>query len=54
MSADSIAELYDSKADEYDEHYGESAYVIAMAWYFAGRSDGLRPSTGEDLLLARA
>jgi hypothetical protein len=26
-----------------DEHYGESAYLIAMAWYYSGKSDqGLR------------
>jgi hypothetical protein len=25
--------------DEYDEHIGESAYLIAMAWHFAGRND---------------
>jgi hypothetical protein len=26
--------------DEYDEHYGESAYLIAMAWYLSGKTDG--------------
>jgi hypothetical protein len=26
--------------DEYDEHFGESAYLIAMAWHFSGRTDG--------------
>jgi hypothetical protein len=25
--------------EEYDEHFGESAYLIAMAWHFSGRSD---------------
>ncbi|HEV8246670.1 MAG TPA: hypothetical protein VGP93_12920, partial [Polyangiaceae bacterium] len=25
--------------DDYDEHYGESAYLIGMAWYFSGSSD---------------
>ena len=25
--------------DEYDEHIGESAYLIAMAWHFSGRTD---------------
>jgi hypothetical protein len=25
--------------DEYDEHFGESAYLIAMAWHFSGRTD---------------
>jgi hypothetical protein len=29
--------------DEFEEHWGESAYIVAMAWYHAGRSDaGLR------------
>ena len=37
--------------DEYDEHYGESAYLIAMAWYFSGRSDsGLRDAA--DMLVS--
>jgi hypothetical protein len=26
-------------ADEYDEHAAESAYVIAMAWHWSGRTD---------------
>lgn len=30
----------DNVLDEYDEHLGESAYLIAIAWYFSGRSDG--------------
>jgi hypothetical protein len=25
--------------DDYDEHWGESAYVVAMAWHHAGRTD---------------
>lgn len=27
------------EADPYDEHWGESAYVVAMAWHWGGRSD---------------
>ena len=23
----------------YDEHWGESAYVVAMAWHWGGRTD---------------
>jgi len=25
--------------DDYDEHWGESAYVVAMAWHWSGRTD---------------
>jgi hypothetical protein len=29
--------------EEYDEHFGESAYLIGMAWFYSGKSDqGLR------------
>ena len=32
-----------AEADPYDEHWGESAYVVALAWHWSGRSDaGLR------------
>jgi hypothetical protein len=27
------------EADDYEEHWGESAYVVAMAWHWSGRSD---------------
>jgi hypothetical protein len=27
------------EVDPYDEHWGESAYVVAMAWHHGGRSD---------------
>lgn len=31
------------EVDEFDEHWGESAYLVAMAWFYAGRDDdGLR------------
>ncbi|MGE0549326.1 MAG: hypothetical protein AB7O24_23130 [Kofleriaceae bacterium] len=26
------------EVDDYDEHWGESAYVVAMAWHYGGRS----------------
>lgn len=25
--------------EEYDEHFGESAYLIAMAWFYSGKTD---------------
>lgn len=27
------------EVDPYEEHWGEAAYVVAMAWHFSGRSD---------------
>jgi hypothetical protein len=37
-----------SEVDEYDEHWGESAYVIALAWRATGRTDaGLFAAAGE-------
>lgn len=28
-----------NELDAYDEHWGESAYVVALAWYWSGRKD---------------
>lgn len=28
-----------NEVDEYDEHWGESAYIVAMGWFWGGRSD---------------
>jgi hypothetical protein len=28
-----------AEADDYDEHWGEAAYVVAMAWHWGGRAD---------------
>ena len=37
--------------DPYDEHWGEVAYVVAMAWHWGGRTDpSLR--TAADQLVA--
>jgi len=34
--------------DEYDEHWGEAAYLVAMAWHHGGRKDtALRSAAGE-------
>ncbi|MBZ0233093.1 MAG: hypothetical protein K8M05_12250, partial [Deltaproteobacteria bacterium] len=27
------------EVDDYDEHWGESAYVVAMAWFYQGKTD---------------
>jgi hypothetical protein len=36
--------------DEYDEHYGESAYLIGMSFYFSGRTDAALQSAADRLL----
>jgi hypothetical protein len=28
-----------AEIDEFDEHWGESAYVVAMAWFYQGKTD---------------
>jgi hypothetical protein len=40
----------ESMPDEYDEHYGESAYLIGMSWYFSGRTDAALRSAADQLL----
>ena len=36
--------------EEYDEHYGESAYLIGMSWYFSGRNDAALRAVADQLL----
>jgi hypothetical protein len=37
-----------NEPDEYEEHWGESAYVVGMAWHYSGRTDaGLRQAADE-------
>ncbi len=36
--------------EEYDEHYGESAYLIGMSWYFSGRNDATLRAVADQLL----
>jgi hypothetical protein len=36
--------------DEYDEHYGESAYLIGMSWYLSGRTDASLRDVANQLL----
>jgi hypothetical protein len=36
--------------ETYDEHYGESAYLIAMAWFYSGKSDASLRSAADALV----
>jgi len=36
--------------DEYEEHWGESAYVVAMAWHHGGRSDEMLRTAADELV----
>jgi hypothetical protein len=38
------------QVDAYDEHWGEPAYVIAMAWHHGGRTDASLRTAAEQLL----
>lgn len=35
--------------DDYDEHWGESAYVVAMAWHWGGRTDAALRAAADSL-----
>ena len=39
------------EVDPHDEHWGESAYVIAMAWHHGGRSDAALRAAAIELLV---
>ena len=39
-----------AEADPYDEHWGESAYVVALAWHWGGRSDAGLHSVAMELM----
>jgi hypothetical protein len=45
-----IGELAD-EADSDDEHWGEAAYVIAMAWHHGGKTDAALRKTALELLV---
>lgn len=45
-----IGELAD-EIDDADEHWGEAAYVIAMAWFHGGRTDDALRKTAIELLV---
>jgi hypothetical protein len=36
--------------DEYDEHWGEPAYVVAMAWHHQGRTDSSLKSAADSMI----
>jgi hypothetical protein len=36
--------------DEYDEHWGESAYIVGMAWHFSGRNDPALRAIADELV----
>ncbi len=36
--------------EEYDEHFGESAYLIAMAWFYSGKNDAALRSAADALV----
>ncbi|MBX3159817.1 MAG: hypothetical protein KF773_27855 [Deltaproteobacteria bacterium] len=36
--------------DEYEEHWGETAYVVALAWHVTGRSDGALRQAADQLV----
>jgi hypothetical protein len=40
-----------NEPDDYDEHWGESAYIVAMAWHFDGRKD-VNLATAADEIIA--
>ncbi len=39
------------QVDDYDEHWGESAYVIALAWNATGRTDAALEAAANELVL---
>ena len=40
--------------EEYDEHFGESAYLIAMAWFYSGKTDATLRTAADTLVGAWA
>lgn len=40
----------DDEIDGYDEHWGESAYIIAMAWHLDGRRDAALRAAADELV----
>ncbi len=39
-----------NEVDGYDEHIGESAYVVALAWFYDGKSDATLRSSADTLV----
>ncbi len=38
------------EVDDYEEHWGESAYLVAMAWHYGGRSDATLRTAADELV----
>ncbi|MBZ0232084.1 MAG: hypothetical protein K8M05_06995 [Deltaproteobacteria bacterium] len=38
------------EVDDYEEHWGESAYIVAMAWHHGGRTDAALRTAADELL----
>ncbi|MBK9036766.1 MAG: hypothetical protein IPL61_36875 [Myxococcales bacterium] len=38
------------EVDDYDEHWGEAAYLVALAWHHAGRGDGALRAAADALV----
>jgi hypothetical protein len=36
--------------DQYNEHWGEPAYVVAMAWHHQGRTDSMLKSAADSMI----
>jgi hypothetical protein len=39
-----------NEADSYNEHWGESAYIVAMAWHHSGRTDATLRTAADQLV----
>jgi hypothetical protein len=39
-----------NEVDDYDEHWGESAYVVALAWHWSGRTDAALKTAADKLV----
>jgi hypothetical protein len=39
-----------AEVDAYDEHWGESAYVVAMAWFYQGKTDAALRASADRLV----
>lgn len=39
-----------NEIDDYNEHWGESAYITAMAWYYSGQTDATLRQAADELV----
>jgi len=42
------------QADDYDEHWGESAYVVALGWAATGKTDAMMRTAADQLVAGLA